>query len=78
MDYQCSVPRKMAVRLQHEMVSTVTNAGFSETAVRSYFAGRASESGYGAPAEDITESQINEIKQSVGGDQTVRKRSKLG
>ena len=53
-----------------EMVSTLTNAGFSETAVRSYFAGRASESGYGAPAEDITESQINEIKQSVGGDQT--------
>ena len=53
-----------------EMVSTLTNAGFSEKAVRSYFAGRASESGYGAPAEDITESQINEIKQSVGGDQT--------
>ena len=53
-----------------EMVSTLTNAGFSETAVRSYFAGRAAESGYGAPAEDITESQINEIKQSVGGDQT--------
>ena len=53
-----------------EMVSTLTNAGFSETAVRSYFAGRASESGYGAQAEDITESQINEIKQSVGGDQT--------
>ena len=53
-----------------EMVNTLTNAGFSETAVRSYFAGRASESGYGAQAEDITESQINEIKQSVGGDQT--------
>ena len=53
-----------------EMVSTLTNAGFSEKAVRSYFAGRASEQGYDAPAEDITESQINEIKQSVGGDQT--------
>ena len=53
-----------------EMVSTLTNAGFSEKAVRSYFAGRASEQGYGATAEDITESQINEIKQSVGGDQT--------
>ena len=52
------------------MVSTLTNAGFSEKAVRSYFAGRASESGYGAASEDITESQINEIKQSVGGDQT--------
>ncbi len=52
-----------------EMVSTLTKAGFSETAVRSYFAGRASESGYGAAAEDITDSQINDIKQSVGGDQ---------
>jgi len=53
-----------------EMVSTLTNAGFSEKAVRSYFAGRASEQGYAGSAEDISESQINEIKQSVGGDQT--------
>ena len=53
-----------------EMVSTLTNAGFSEKAVRSYFAGRAAEQGYAGSAEDITESQINEIKQSVGGDQT--------
>ena len=53
-----------------EMVSTLTNAGFSEKAVRSYFAGRASEQGYSGSAEDISESQINEIKQSVGGDQT--------
>jgi len=51
-----------------EMVSTLTNAGFSEKAVRSYFAGRASEQGYSGQAEDITESQISEIKQSVGGD----------
>ena len=53
-----------------EMVSTLTNAGFSEKAVRSYFAGRASEQGYSGSAEDISESQIKEIKQSVGGDQT--------
>jgi len=53
-----------------EMVSTLTNAGFSEKAVRSYFAGRASEQGYTGSTEDISESQINEIKQSVGGDQT--------
>ena len=53
-----------------EMVSTLTKAGFSEKAVRSYFAGRASEQGYSGSAEDITESQINDIKQSVGGDQT--------
>ena len=53
-----------------EMVGTLTNAGFSEAAVRSYFAGRASESGYSSgSAEDISDAQINEIKQSVGGDQ---------
>ena len=53
-----------------EMVGTLTNAGFSEAAVRSYFAGRASESGYNSgSAEDISDAQINEIKQSVGGDQ---------
>ena len=53
-----------------EMVGTLTNAGFSEAAVRSYFAGRASESGYSSgSAEDISDAQISEIKQSVGGDQ---------
>jgi len=53
-----------------EMVGTLTNAGFSEAAVRSYFAGRAAESGYSSgSAEDISDAQINEIKQSVGGDQ---------
>ena len=53
-----------------EMVGTLTNAGFSEAAVRSYFAGRASESGYSSGStEDISDAQINEIKQSVGGDQ---------
>ena len=53
-----------------EMIGTLTNAGFSEKAVRSYFAGRASESGYSASSEDISEAQISEIKQSVGGDET--------
>ena len=53
-----------------EMVGTLTNAGFSEAAVRSYFAGRASESGYSSGSvEDISDAQISEIKQSVGGDQ---------
>ena len=53
-----------------EMIGTLTNAGFSEKAVRSYFAGRASESGYSASSEDISEAQISEIKQSVGGNET--------
>ena len=52
-----------------EMVGKLTNAGFSEAAVRSYFAGRAAESGYSASADDISDSQINDIKQSIGGDQ---------
>jgi len=53
-----------------EMVEQLTGAGFSEAAVKSYFAGRASEAGYSSgSAEDISDAQINEIKQSVGGDQ---------
>ena len=52
-----------------EMVGKLTNAGFSEAAVRSYFAGRAAESGYSASADDISDAQINDIKQSIGGDQ---------
>ena len=57
-------------KVTDEMVGTLTNAGFSEAAVRSYFAGRASESGYNSgSAEDISDAQISEIKQSVGGDQ---------
>ena len=51
-----------------EMIQTLTGAGFSEEAVKSYFAGQSAQQGYDTPAEDITESQISEIKQSVGGD----------
>ena len=53
-----------------EMVEQLTGAGFSEAAVKSYFAGRAAEAGYSSGStEDISDAQINEIKQSVGGDQ---------
>ena len=53
-----------------EMIGKLTGAGFSESAVRSYFAGQAAEAGYNSgTAEDISDAQISEIKQSVGGDQ---------
>mgnify|MGYP001166427295 CR=1 FL=1 len=56
-----------------EMVDSLTKAGFSEAAVKSYFAGRAAENGYSEASEsqatDISEDQISDIKQSAGGDQ---------
>ena len=56
-----------------EMVEQLTKAGFSEAAVKSYFAGRAAENGYGEATEsqatDISDDQISDIKQSAGGDQ---------
>tara|TARA_Y100000361_G_scaffold148527_1_gene161469 strand:+ start:413 stop:1294 length:882 start_codon:yes stop_codon:yes gene_type:complete len=58
-----------------EMVEQLTKAGFSEAAVKSYFAGRAAENGYGKDTEaaesstDISEAQIADIKQAAGGDQ---------
>ena len=55
-----------------EMVEQLTNAGFSESAVKSYFAGRAAQEGYtsSAPVQDISESEIGEIQTAVGGKDT--------
>ena len=55
-----------------EMVEQLTNAGFSESAVKSYFAGRAAQEGY-TPSEtvqDISEGEIGEIQTAVGGKDT--------
>ena len=55
-----------------EMVEQLTKAGFSEAAVKSYFAGRAAEQGY-TEAEpsgaEISEEQIADIKEAAGGSQ---------
>ena len=55
-----------------EMVEQLTNAGFSESAVKSYFAGRAAQEGYtpSAPVQDISEGEIGEIQTAVGGKDT--------
>ena len=55
-----------------EMVEQLTNAGFSESAVKSYFAGRAAQEGYtpSAPVQDISEGEIGEIQTAVGGKET--------
>ena len=55
-----------------EMVKQLTDAGFSESAVKSYFAGRAAQEGYTSsePVQDISESQIGEIQTAVGGKET--------
>ena len=52
-----------------EMVKQLTDAGFSESAVKSYFAGRAAQEGYTSSesVQDISESQIGEIQTAVGG-----------
>ena len=55
-----------------EMVEQLTNAGFSESAVKSYFAGRAAQEGYApsATVQDISEGEIGEIQTAVGGKET--------
>ena len=55
-----------------EMVKQLTDAGFSESAVKSYFAGRAAQEGYTSSEsiQDISESQIGEIQTAVGGKET--------
>ena len=55
-----------------EMVKQLTDAGFSEAAVKSYFAGRAAESGYTSKVEDITDSQIADIQTKAGGAETYK------
>tara|TARA_R100000234_G_C4973849_1_gene167547 strand:- start:122 stop:1021 length:900 start_codon:yes stop_codon:yes gene_type:complete len=54
-----------------EMVNSLVKAGLSEQAVKAYFAGRAAEEGYttnGPTPAEITTAEINEIKNSAGGD----------
>ena len=55
-----------------EMVKQLTDAGFSEQAVKSYFAGRAAEAGYtsGAEVSDISETEIADVQSAVGGKET--------
>ena len=55
-----------------EMVKQLTDAGFSEQAVKSYFAGRAAEAGYtsGAEVSDISETEIADVQTAVGGKET--------
>ena len=55
-----------------EMVEQLTKAGFSESAVKSYFAGRAAEAGYATQVADITESQITDIQTKAGGAETYK------
>ena len=55
-----------------EMVKQLTDAGFSEQAVKSYFAGRAAEAGYTSTdsVQDISETEISEVQTAVGGKET--------
>ena len=54
-----------------DMVKQLTDAGFSESAVKSYFAGRAAESGYSSSSvPDISDVEVQNIQQEVGGTET--------
>jgi len=54
-----------------EMVKQLTDAGFSESAVKSYFAGRATESGYASSSiSDISDMDVQNIQQETGGIET--------
>ena len=55
-----------------EMVKQLTDAGFSEQAVKSYFAGRAAEAGYTSTdsVQDISETEIADVQTAVGGKET--------
>ena len=54
-----------------EMMKQLTDAGCSECAVKSYFAGRAVEAGYiNSSASDISDMEVQNIQQEVGGTET--------
>ena len=55
-----------------EMVSQLTKAGFSEEAVKSYFAGVSAEMGYSESVPDISDAQISGIQQQVGGEESYK------
>tara|TARA_R100000995_G_scaffold73943_1_gene42834 strand:- start:535 stop:1419 length:885 start_codon:yes stop_codon:yes gene_type:complete len=55
-----------------EMVEQLTKAGFSEAAVKSYFAGRSAEAGYTSKVADISETQIADIQTKAGGAETYK------
>jgi len=55
-----------------EMVSQLTKAGFSEEAVKSYFAGVSAEMGYNQSVPDISDAQISGIQQQVGGEESYK------
>ena len=55
-----------------EMVEQLTKAGFSEASVKSYFAGRAAEMGYGQSVPDISDAQISGIQQQVDGEESYK------
>ena len=61
--------RKNGGQYSDDMIQKLTGAGFSEAAVKSYFAGQSAQQGYSPQAEDITDVQIKDIKESVGGEQ---------
>ena len=56
-----------------EMFTSLVDAGLSEAAVTSYLAGRAAEMGYtgsdGGSVPDLSDAEVNIIKQTAGGDQ---------
>ncbi len=59
--------------LPKEMFDQLVNSGLSEQSVKSYLAGRATESGYNQPGiADITEEQVQKIENSVGGGDAYR------
>ena len=49
--------------------SQLEGAGFSRPLIDAYLSGRSVDSGYQKPVEDLTDSQVNDIKSSVGGEQ---------
>ena len=57
-----------------EMYKTLENTGLSRASIDSYLAGRAAESGYKAEeAKDLTDAEVNQIQESVGGSDQYRK-----
>ena len=60
-------------QITDDMYNSLLDAGLSKSSVDSYLAGRAAESGYTSSAsdpDDISDSAVAEVKQSVGGEET--------
>jgi len=56
-----------------EMNQKLVDAGFPQDSINAYLAGKATEAGYSTSTDGISDTQVAEIQNSVGGEQSYQK-----